>query len=107
MRRRSAAGLRDQASAMTQGVLDAWQGFADARVVHNAAIVERDVEVDAHEDAVIVQREIANGKLGHGVPVVGRWSLVISRSALIVGAPFVVGCPRFAIRRAGLATGEQ
>ncbi len=41
----------DKAGAVTQSVLDAGQGFADARVVHDAAVVERDVEVDAHEDA--------------------------------------------------------
>src|SRR5260370_20101655 len=62
----------DEGGSVTQSVLDAGKGFADARVVHDAAVVERDVEVDAHEDAMIVQREIANGKLGHGTPVVGR-----------------------------------
>ena len=41
------------------------QSFADARVVHDAAVVERNVEIDAHEDAAIVEREIANGKFGH------------------------------------------
>src|SRR5450759_3784863 len=63
----------DEAGAVSQSVLDAGQGFADAGVVHDAAVVERDVEVDTHEDAVIVEREIANGKLGHGKhPIVGR-----------------------------------
>ena len=67
----------DEARAVTQSVLDAGQSFADAGVVHDAAVVERDVEVDAHEDAVIVERKIADRKFGHGNPVVGRWSLVV------------------------------
>src|SRR5208282_4974903 len=56
----------DEARAVTQSVLDGGQGFADAGVVHDAAVVERDVEVDAHEDATIVERKIANRKFGHG-----------------------------------------
>ena len=51
----------DEARAVAQRVLDRGQRFADARVVHDAAVVERDVEVDPHEDAVIVERKIADG----------------------------------------------
>ena len=50
---------------MTQSVLDSGQGLANARVVHHPAIFERDVKVHAHENVVIVQREIADGELGH------------------------------------------
>src|SRR5260370_25683623 len=74
----------DEAGSVTQSVLDAGQGFADARVVHDAAVVERDVEVDAHEKAMIVQREIANGKLGHGTPVLARF-LVEGRASRPAG----------------------
>ena len=41
--------------APAQGVLDSGQSFADAGVVHYPAVFERDVEIDAHEDAVIVE----------------------------------------------------
>ena len=50
-----------QARAVPQRVLDAGQRLANARVVHDAAVVERDVEVNAHENAFVVQRKIANG----------------------------------------------
>jgi hypothetical protein len=58
-------GGKDQTGAVTQRVLDAGQSFTDTRVIHNATVIERDVEVDTHEDAVIVEREIADRKLGH------------------------------------------
>jgi hypothetical protein len=47
-------GGKNQASAVAQGVLDAWEGFTDAGVVHYAAVFEGDVEVDAHENAMVV-----------------------------------------------------
>ena len=49
-------GGQDKARAVAQSVFDGGQGFADAGVVHDAAIVEWDVEIDAHEDAMIVER---------------------------------------------------
>jgi len=55
----------DETRAVAQSILDGGQGFADARVVHDASVVERDVEVDPHEDAVIVERQIANRKFCH------------------------------------------
>ena len=58
-------GDQNQPRAVTQGILDGRQSFADASVVDDAAVFERDVEVDPHEDAVIVEREIADGKLRH------------------------------------------
>ena len=75
----------DEAGAVTQSVLDAGQGFADAGVVHDAAVVERDVEVDAHEDAAIVERKIANRKFGHGKhSVIRRWFSVVGRSSSVI-----------------------
>src|SRR5271154_6693947 len=40
----------NEASAVTQGVLNGGESFADAGIVHDAAVFEGDVEVDAHED---------------------------------------------------------
>ncbi len=56
----------NETRTVAQSVLDRGQSFADAGVIHDAAIVERDVEVHAHEDAVIVEGQIANRKFGHG-----------------------------------------
>ncbi len=54
-------GGQNQPSAMPQRVLDGGQRLADAGVVHDATVVERNVEVDPHENALVVQRKIANG----------------------------------------------
>ena len=61
------AEMRNQnhAGAATQGVLDGGQSLADAGVVDNAAVFQRDVEVHPHEDAVIGKSKIANGKFCH------------------------------------------
>jgi hypothetical protein len=75
-------GGEDEAGSVTESVLDAGQSFADAGVIHDAAVVEGDVEVDAHEDAVIVEREVADGKFGHGSSVDSRW--VVRRSLFAV-----------------------
>ena len=58
-------GDQDQSGAVAQGILNGRQSFADASVVHDAAVFERDVEVNAHQDAVIAEREIADGELRH------------------------------------------
>ena len=67
MRSRSATGLRlifglglpfgrpkvrgeNQARAMTKRVFDGGKCFSNARVVHNPAVVERNVEIDTHEN---------------------------------------------------------
>ena len=50
----------DEARAMPQRELNAGQRLADASVVHHAAVVERDVEIDPHENALVVQRKITN-----------------------------------------------
>jgi len=50
-----------QPGAVPQRVFDRGQRLADAGIVHDAAIVERDIEVDPHENSLIVQRKITNG----------------------------------------------
>ena len=57
---------QNQARSMAQSIFDGGQSFADARVVHDAPVFERHVEVNAHEDPVAIERKITNGKLGHG-----------------------------------------
>ena len=61
----SQVGSENQTRAMPQRVFDRRQGFANARVVHDTSIVEWDVEVNTHKDALIVERKIANGELCH------------------------------------------
>src|ERR1700751_2684642 len=51
---------------MAQGIFNGWQSLTNPRVIHHAAVVERHVEIDAHEHAAIVQGKITNRKLGHG-----------------------------------------
>ena len=51
---------QNEPRAMAQRVLNAGQRLADAGVIHHAAVVERDVEIHAHEDALVVQRKITN-----------------------------------------------
>src|SRR5262250_3485654 len=70
---------QNQASSMTQSVLNRWQGFANAGVIHHSAVLEWHVEVNAHEDPVIIYWQITNRKLRHG------WSFV-ERSAGAVPA---------------------
>jgi hypothetical protein len=47
---------------MPQSIFNRGQGLADPSFVHDSAIIERDIEIHAHEDAVVVQRQIANGE---------------------------------------------
>ena len=58
-------GGQNQARSMPQSVFDGGQGFADSGIVHDAAIVEGDVEIHAHENTMVVERQIANGEFGH------------------------------------------
>ena len=51
---------QDEPRAMAQRVFNAGQRFPDAGVIHHAAVIERNVEIHAHEDALVVQREITN-----------------------------------------------
>ena len=59
----------NQSRSVPQRIFDGGQGFADTGVVHNSSVFQWNIEVDAHKDTVTVQREITNGKLGHGVVV--------------------------------------
>ena len=56
---------KDDPRALAHQVEDRRQRGANARVVGDAAILERDVEVDPHEDALVVRVEIANRELVH------------------------------------------
>ena len=59
--RTSKVGGKYESCAVPQRVLDSGQRLADAGIIHDAAVVERDVEVNPHEDPFIVQRKITNG----------------------------------------------
>ena len=59
--RTSKVGGQYEPGAVPQRVLDGGQRLADAGVIHDAAVVERDVEVNPHENSFIVQRKITNG----------------------------------------------
>ena len=61
-------GGENDAGLAAQSVLDGGDGFADARVIRDAGrrvFGEGDVEVDADEDALAGEIQIADGKLGH------------------------------------------
>ena len=60
---------QDDVGARLQEVADGRDGGADARVVGDLAVRERDVEVDAHEDALAGDVRVADGQLVH----VLRW----------------------------------
>src|SRR6185503_5445600 len=52
---------QDQASSVAERVFDRGKGFFDAGIVGDSAIViKRDVEVDPHENSMIIERKIAN-----------------------------------------------
>src|SRR5260370_36988060 len=72
---------QNESRPVPQGVLDRRKGFANSRVVHNPSVLERHVEVDAHEDSVTVEREIADRQLGH-------WLVVLNVGGLKVATPF-------------------
>ncbi len=55
----------DEASTFLDGEAKSGKSFADARVVGDDAVFERDVEVDADEDALAVEVEIVDGELVH------------------------------------------
>src|ERR1035438_3011174 len=57
--------LTGVSSLSSWSILDRGQRFANPGVVHDAAVVKRDVEVDAHENTLIVERKIADRKLWH------------------------------------------
>jgi hypothetical protein len=55
----------DDAGLAAQSVLDGGNGFADARVVGDDAVLERDVEVDADQNTFAGEVEVADGQLRH------------------------------------------
>src|SRR5690606_24053090 len=55
----------DHRRALLEGVPDGRQRRADARVVTNQPVLDRDVEVDPDEHAATVEREVANVASGH------------------------------------------
>jgi hypothetical protein len=61
-------GEDDLGLAALEGVFDGGQRGHDARVVGDflAVFGERHVEVDADEDALVGQIDVADGELGHG-----------------------------------------
>lgn len=59
-------GAEDEFRAVGEEVLDGFDGSLDAGVIGDDAVFERDVEVDTHEDFLVVNVEIADGELGHG-----------------------------------------
>src|SRR6266849_5677767 len=56
---------QNQPRPMPQRILDGGQSFADARVVHDSPVFERNVEIYAHENAMLVQRQVADGEFWH------------------------------------------
>ena len=56
----------DDPRAVGEQVVDGRDGGADARVVGDLAVLERDVEVDADEDALAGDVDVADGQLVHG-----------------------------------------
>ncbi len=64
-------GAKDDLGFVAEGVLDGGDGFADAGVVEDVRVDlggvggEGDVEVDADEDALVGEVEVADGELGH------------------------------------------
>src|SRR5260370_31916737 len=55
----------NEAGAFLDGKADRWERFADAGVVGDHAVFERNVEVHADEDALAAKVEIADGELVH------------------------------------------
>src|SRR5947207_3129082 len=56
---------QNQTRSMSKSVLDGGQCLAHARVVHNAAVVEGNVEVNPHENAAVGDGEVSNRKFRH------------------------------------------
>ena len=55
-----------QARALAEHVLDGGQRGAQALVVLHLAVLDRHVEVDAHEHALALEVEVLDEELGHG-----------------------------------------
>ena len=57
----------DQAGAFLNGHAQCGERFANARVVGDDAVLERDVEVHADKNALAAEIEIIDGELVHGL----------------------------------------
>src|SRR6266581_4253426 len=55
----------NQAGAFFDGQAERGKRLADARVVGDDGVLERDVEVDANENAFAFEVEVVDGELGH------------------------------------------
>src|ERR1700730_6594843 len=55
----------DETSSLVNGETQRRKGFADARVVGDETVLDRDVEVDADEHALAVELEIVDGEFAH------------------------------------------
>jgi len=64
----------DEAGAALPGEVEGGERLDDARVVPHDAVLERHVEVHAHEDALAVEVEVPDRarKAGHGVLLFGK-----------------------------------
>src|ERR1700745_1961054 len=55
----------NEARTLLDGEAQRREGFADARVIGDDRVLERNVEVDADEDAFAFQIEVVDGELSH------------------------------------------
>src|SRR5579864_1564664 len=58
-------GSQNEPCAVSQRILDSRERFTDASIVHDPSVFHGHVEIDAHEDAVVVEWQIADRKLRH------------------------------------------
>jgi hypothetical protein len=54
-------GHQNHPGTVPQRIFNSGQSFADTGVVNNAPVFERNIEVNAHQDAVIIERKVADG----------------------------------------------
>ena len=75
----------DDLGFAAERVLDGGDGFADAGVVGDGAVLgEGDVEVDADEDALVGEVEVADGELGHSISSRSKWTYMTVRAGRYV-----------------------
>src|SRR5207248_4799286 len=56
---------QDYACTMAQCVLNGRQGFTDTSVICDSAVLDRHVEIDPHQNTMVIEGKIANRELGH------------------------------------------
>jgi len=86
----------DDARALRLKVADRRDRGADARVVGDLAVLERDVEVDAEEDALARGVQVADGQLVHGSIPSGPGA---GQTAAAVGSRWATNAVRSATRQ--------